>query len=283
VVRRRLLVLSTIALVLCGCGGSGSSAAFTPATRPAPRPHPNTLRLLQLNVREGATNGRATAVAALIKDVKPDVATLDEVAYRNIFDHIASMTGMYGYWVRANDVFSVGILSRVPLHNCAPYRQKPIQHAAYSCRVRLGKQSWWIFGAHLAPGAGAEQRRAQEAAIVITEMNLHRGLPVVLAGDLNSHAPGDPDAMATTLVVPELLGAGYVDAFRELHPVAQDPGLTISAPPYGSWEARVDYVFHSKLARATSARVISSVPGHRWPSDHAALLVSLAPVVRRAH
>jgi endonuclease/exonuclease/phosphatase family metal-dependent hydrolase len=242
------------------------------------------LRLLQLNVREGATNGRATAVAALIKDLQPDVATLDEVAYRSIFDHIASVTGMYGYWARANDAFSVGILSRVPLHDCAPYRQKPIQHAAYSCRVRLGDQSWRIFGAHLACcGDGAERQRAQEAAILTTEMSRDRSLPVVLAGDLNSHAPGDPDQMRAMLVVPELIGAGFVDSFRELHPVAQDPGLTITAPPYGNWEARIDYVFHSKLARATSARVISSVRGHRWPSDHAALLVTLAPNLRRAH
>jgi hypothetical protein len=56
--------------------------------------------------------------------------------------------------------------------------------------------------------------------------------------------------------------------------------LTISAPPYGTWEARIDYVFHSKLARAKSARVIRSVPGYTWPSDHGALLVTLAPLRR---
>jgi endonuclease/exonuclease/phosphatase family metal-dependent hydrolase len=82
------------------------------------------------------------------------------------------------------------------------------------------------------------------------------------------------------LVIPELLGAGYIDSYREQHPLAQNPGLTITPPPYGNWEARIDYVFHSKLARAKSATVISSVPGHPWPSDHAALLVTLAPLER---
>lgn len=231
---------------------------------------------------QGATNGRAAAVAALIKDLKPDVVTLDEVNVHSVFDHIASVTGMYGYWARANDAYSVGILSRVPLHNCTPYRQTPIQHAAYSCRVKLGNQNWWVFGAHLAAGSGAERQRAQEAAIVISKMNLHRRVPVVLAGDLNSHTPGDPDPPPTMLVIPELLQAGYIDSFRELHTLAQNPGLTISAPPYGNWEARIDYVFHSKLARATSARVIRTVPGYQWPSDHAALLVTLAPLRRHS-
>ena len=84
------------------------------------------------------------------------------------------------------------------------------------------------------------------------------------------------------LVIPEILQAGYIDSFRQLHPlVGQSPGFTIAASPYGTWEARIDYVFHSNLARATSARVIRSVPGYTWPSDHGALLVTLAPTRRR--
>ena len=284
VVGRRLLVLGVVAILLCGCaGGSGVSATFTPAKRPqGPRPHRKTLRLLQLNVLQGATDGRATAVAALIKNLKPDVATLDEVNVHSIFDHIASVTGMYGYWVQANDAYSVGILSRVPLRNCTPYRQAPIKHAAYSCRVKLGHQNWWIFGGHLTPGSAAEQQRVQEAAIVISKMNLHRRLPVVLAGDLNSHTPDEPDPAPSMLVIPELLRAGYIDSFRELHSLAENPGFTISAPPYGNWEARIDYVFHSPLARAKSARVIGRVPGYQWPSDHAALLVTLAALRRHS-
>lgn len=280
---RRLLVMGVAAVLLCGCGGgSGISATFVPAKRPTSPPRRNTLRLLQWNVLQGATGGRATAVAALIRDLKPDVVTLDEVNDQSIFDQIASTTGMYGYWVQANDAYSVGILSRVPLHNCTPYRQAPIQHAAYSCRVKLGNQGWWIFGGHLAPGNSQEARRAQEAALLISKMNLHRRRPVVLAGDLNSHTPGEPDPLPTMLVIPELLQAGYIDSFRQLHPLAQNPGFTISAPPHGNWEARIDYVFHSKLARAKSAKVITNVPGYQWPSDHAALLVTLAPLRRHS-
>lgn len=274
-----MVVWSLVAVTLGGVvAGSGLSATFRAADHARRVPHRHTLRLLQFNVMQGATGGRAAAVAALIKHVRPDVATLDEVNVRKIFLRIASLTGMYGYWVRANDAYSVGILSRVPLHDCQPYRQPPIRHAAYSCRVRLGGRNWWIFGAHLY--CCDETVRSQEAALLIEEMSLHRGRRVVLAGDLNAHTPGDPDPPASMLVIPELLGAGYVDSFRELHPVAQSPGVTVSAPPYGSWEARLDYVFHSALERTTSARVLSRVPGHQWPSDHAALLVTLRALGR---
>jgi endonuclease/exonuclease/phosphatase family metal-dependent hydrolase len=229
-----------------------------------------------LNVLQGATNGRARGVAALINDERPDVVTLDEVTVRRIFDEIAASTRMYGYWAQATDGYSIGILSRVPLHDCTTYRQAQVRHAAYSCLVKVGGRRWWIFGTHLACCGGLNQEtiRGQTISFLISKM-IHRRFPVVLAGDLNSHTPGERDAPPTMLVIPALLAAGFIDSFRELHTVAQDPGFTVTAPPYGTWDARLDYVFHSLGARTTSASVVSSVPGYRWPSDHGALLVTL--------
>jgi endonuclease/exonuclease/phosphatase family metal-dependent hydrolase len=278
VVCRGFSVWCVAVVLLGGCGGStGNSATFTPASHSPRRSHGQTLRLLQFNVMEGATGGRAAGVATLIERVRPDVATLDEVTSHTIFQHIAAVTHMYGYWVLADRGPSVGILSRVPLHDCTRYAA--IQHAAYSCRVKLGGRSWWVFGTHLVC-CHLESLRAQALGLLIPKMNVHHGSPVVLAGDLNSHSPGelDPDAPPNLLAIPELLRAGYIDSFRELHSVAQDPGFTVTAPPYGKWGARLDYVFHSRLARAKSAKVIRTVPGHQWPSDHAALLVTLAPI-----
>jgi endonuclease/exonuclease/phosphatase family metal-dependent hydrolase len=223
---------------------------------------------------QGANGGRAKAVSALIKQLRPDVATLDEVNVRSIFHHIVKVTGMYGYWVPGNDGYSVGVLSRFPLKDCSAYVQAPIRHAAYGCRISFRGTRWWIFGAHLY--AWSESVRAQETALLISRMKTHTHSPVVLAGDLNAHTPGDPDPPQRMLAIPELRQAGFVDAFRELHSLAQDPGLTITVPPYGNWEARIDYVFHSQRARAISARVVSRVHGYPWPSDHAALLVTLA-------
>jgi endonuclease/exonuclease/phosphatase (EEP) superfamily protein YafD len=247
------------------------------ATDPAvPRKPPSTsaLKLLQFNVLS-ATQGRDAGVAAVINASGADVVTLDEVAYKDIFDQIAARTHMYSVWVKSKDPFSVGILSRYPLSHCAPYVDPPMHHAAYGCRVTIHRKNWWIFGAHLSPYD--ENARLQEISYLLSQMQPHLARPVVLAGDFNTKTPGEtePGETKPLLVIPTLLKAGYVDSYRELIPLAQNPGFTISPPPWGHFEARLDYVFHSPEVRAVEARVLSSVPGYSWPSDHAALYVEL--------
>jgi endonuclease/exonuclease/phosphatase family metal-dependent hydrolase len=232
----------------------------------------STLNLLQFNVLEGATGSRTAPVIAAIKTSGADVVTLDEVKVKSVFDQMAQATGFYSMWVPGNDGYSVGILSRFPLRNCQPYVQSPIRHAAYGCRVQIGRKSWWIFGAHLY--CCDENVRAQEIAFLISEMKKHPRLPVVLAGDLNAQTPGENE-QKLLLVIPMLRTAGYIDSYRELRTAQQNPGFTITPAPYGQWERRIDYVFHSAAARAVAARVVSSVPGFTWPSDHAALHVKL--------
>lgn len=270
-VRRSLLILAAAAAA--GLGVGASTAAGT--KRPLPRV--STLRLLQFNVLS-ATQGRDAGVAAVIKGSGADVVTLDEVAYKDIFDKIAQETGLHSVWVRSRDVFSVGILSRYPIRDCTPYVDPPMHHAAYSCRIRVGMTDWWIFGAHLYPGT--EAQRAEEISFLLSRMEAHPRGRVVLAGDLNSQTPGENDE-TPLLVVPMIRAAGYVDSYREVYPNPQEaPGFTITPPPWGSWERRLDYVFHSRTIRAVAARVISSVPGYTWPSDHAALYVKLVSRVR---
>lgn len=225
---------------------------------------------------EGATGGRSAAVVAVIKASGADVVTLDEVNDKSIFGEIAAATRFHSVWVPGNDGYSVGILSRFPIRSCTQYLQPPIRHAAYGCRIAIGRTSWWIFGAHLY--GFDEVVASQETALLISEMMKHPRNPVVLAGDLNAQTPGESSARAARaglLVIPMLLKAGYIDSYRELRTAKQDPGFTITPPPYGQWERRLDYVFHSPAARAVAARVISSVAGFTWPSDHGALYVTL--------
>jgi endonuclease/exonuclease/phosphatase family metal-dependent hydrolase len=231
------------------------------------------LRLLQFNIMDGATEGRAAAVAAVIRASQADVVTLDEVNDEVAFKQIAAATGFRSRLVDAADGFNVAILSRFPIRQCRGYRQPPVRHAAYGCQIRVGSVDWWIFGAHLYPFD--ESVRATEIRFIIGQMKKRLPGPVVLAGDLNTDTPGETNGMGT-LVVPLLRAAGYVDAFRELHSWQQDHGFTADTPAYGSWEQRVDYVFHSRAARPVAARVISSHDGTPWPSDHAALFVVLA-------
>ena len=234
----------------------------------------STLKLLQLNVREGATDGRAAGVAAVIKASGADVVTLEEVTVKRIFQQIATEVGFHSYYVPGVAGYSVGLLSRFPIRRCFPYNAPPMQRAAFGCLVPVAGTNWWVFGAHLG-SASSDVTRTHEAALLIGQMQQQTTGPVVLAGDLNSQTPGENDK-TPLIIIPTLKGAGYIDSFREVHSsVAQNPGLTITAPPFGNWERRIDYVFHNRKARAISARVISSVQGFTWPSDHAALAVTL--------
>jgi endonuclease/exonuclease/phosphatase family metal-dependent hydrolase len=262
-------VLALAALVVAGAAASSAPGRVTAKPPPASK-----LKLLEFNVREGATGGRAAGVAAVIKASGADVVALEEVTVKSIFEQIAAAVGFRSYYVPGVAGYSVGILSRFPMRRCFGYNQAPLQRAAYGCRIPIAGTNWWVFGAHLGSGSN-EVARSKEAAFLLAQMNQHRTGPIVLAGDLNSQTPGENDR-APLIVVPMLKQSGYIDSYRELYPsVQQNPGLTITAPPYGTWERRIDYVFHNPKARATSARVISSVQGLTWPSDHGALAVTL--------
>jgi endonuclease/exonuclease/phosphatase family metal-dependent hydrolase len=258
-------------LVVAGC--AAATALHVGRASSAVPPAPSQLRLLQFNVRNGATDGRAAGVAAVIEASGADVVTLDEVNVKDIFKQIAAAVGFHSYYVPGNDGYSVGILSRFPIRRCFSYTEAPIQHAAYGCRIPIRGTNWWVFGAHLAC-CNQEAVRSQEAALLLAKMREHATSPVVLSGDLNSQTPGEND-QTPLLVIPLIKQAGYIDSFRELYTVQQNAGLTVTAPPFGSWERRLDYVFHNRLARAVSARVISAVTGYTWPSDHGALAVTL--------
>jgi endonuclease/exonuclease/phosphatase family metal-dependent hydrolase len=239
-----------------------------------PRPVHSTLSLLQLNVRGGATGGRAAGVIAVIKASHADVVTLEEVTVRSIFDQIAAAVGFHRYYVPGVGGWSVGLLSRFPIRACVPYNHPPMQRAAYGCAIRIARTTWWVFGAHLGSGY-ADTTRTEQAALLLHQMRRHTTGPVVLAGDLNSQTPGENDK-TPLIIIPKIKSAGYTDSYREMHPsIEQDPGLTITTPPFGTLERRLDYVFHNERARALSASVISSVRGSTWPSDHAALAVTL--------
>lgn len=259
------IVISLVGDILAVAPASGASAR-----RPA---RPSKLKIMQFNVLEGATGGRATAVAKVIKGSRADVITLDEANVQSIFQGLARATGFHSYYVQSRDGYNVGILSRYPIRRCYSYTAPPLHHGAYGCRISVAGTNWWVFGAHLCP-CSLESERAQEAALLISQMLLHPHDPVVLAGDLNSQSPGENDE-TPLLVIPMLKRAGFLDSYRELYRIDQASGFTVTSPPYGQWKRRIDYVFHSRNVRAVAARVISSVRGAAWPSDHAALAVVL--------
>jgi endonuclease/exonuclease/phosphatase family metal-dependent hydrolase len=116
---------------------------------------------------------------------------------------------------------------------------------------------------------------------VATLVRDRRGdLPGVLMGDLN--------AAESSAAIAALTGeAGFVDAFRTVHPEA--PGFTVWQPataPERRVFRRVDYVFlvpgRAFPGTVVDSRVVVDAPGRLadgsvlWPSDHYGVLADLA-------
>ncbi len=117
------------------------------------------------------------------------------------------------------------------------------------------------------------------------------GTPLIVAGDMNV-APADVDVydpaafVGSTHVTPEervaieaILGAGLVDAYRELHP--DEPGFTWWDYRQGHFHRklgmRIDLVLVSDRLRASVARcgIDRNYRKGPKPSDHAPLLLDL--------
>jgi exodeoxyribonuclease-3 len=147
-----------------------------------------------------------------------------------------------------------------------------------------------VFGVHLSAvhAAWTEQRRVFELRALLRSVDQHRDRFHVLAGDFNTIAPGDPFEVSELPMryrplmwlsggsvrwrtIQTVLDAGYVDAFKTLHP--QDPGLTLpSTDPH----IRLDYVFVPKAdaGRVQSCAVVRDA-GAVGASDHLPVVTNL--------
>ena len=224
-------------------------------------------RLLTYNIMRGG-HGRTDAIAAVINAHAPDLVLLQEATSPANVERIAELTGMAEG--RAFSRQSLGFLSRTPVSSCTWVRPRISRHAFVEIvpaddRIR-------VFGVHLSAvhAAWTEQRRVLELRALLRSVERHQDGFHVLAGDFNTIAPGD------TLVVEQLplrmrplmwlsggrvrwrtvqtvLDAGYVDAFRFMHP--DDPGLTL---PTSHPHVRLDYVFvpGRQVSRVAACHVV---------------------------
>ena len=108
-------------------------------------------------------------------------------------------------------------------------------------------------------------------------------LPIIMVGDFNSNGNQDPRVEDHTSTYPDLLAAGFRDAWAALN--AGDPGLTCChAPDLRNIEAelnrRLDLILLRGAISPISVKLIAAEPAARtpsgvWPSDHAGLLAKL--------
>jgi endonuclease/exonuclease/phosphatase family metal-dependent hydrolase len=134
-----------------------------------------------------------------------------------------------------------------------------------------------VASAHLESGnvAGFDQLRALQVQELIASLDPAR--PAVLLGDLND-TPGSP-------MYQVLAGAGFSDAWLELHPRLSGNTcchLTDLSNRFPNLIQRIDYVFTRGLGRAEGElagkmKLLGDAPSDRikglgiWPSDHAGL------------
>ena len=150
---------------------------------------------------------------------------------------------------------SLAFMSRVPVAYHAWHKPRVSRHAFLE--IAPAATSWRVFGVHLSAvhAAWTERRRVFELNALLREVAKHQAGPHVLAGDFNTVAPGDlldmrnlPHRLRALVwlsgghirwkTIATVLGAGYIDAFRRLHP--SDPGNTLPTPdPH----VRLDYAF----------------------------------------
>ena len=227
-----------------------------------------TFRLLTYNIQQGG-GARIDRIAQVINACAPDLVLLQEATDPGNVTRLAAATGMADS--RAFVKQSLGFMSRVPVLSSQWIRPRISRHAFLEV-VPAGDRIR-IFGVHLSAvhAAWTEQRRVFELRALLRSVDQHRDRFHVLAGDFNTIAPGDPFEVSQLPMryrplmwlsggsvrwrtIQTVLDAGYVDAFKSLHPT--EPGLTL---PSLNPHVRLDFVFvpRSQAGRVRTCNVVT--------------------------
>lgn len=249
-------------------------------------PHDGALRLVSYNIQRGGA-GRDEAIAALLRDIQPDIVILQEASRPEIVERLARDANMTQWGARRGH--SLAFLSRREVADASWHRPRLSRHAFLE--LVPSDDSWRIFGVHLSAvhAAWTERRRLFELRALLASVARHQHGPHALVGDFNTLAPGELldvrllPARLRALVwlsggrvrwrtIQAVLDAGYRDGFRHLHP--DRVGNTF---PTWNPHVRLDYLFvpHAFAERVTRCEVLDG-PRVRAASDHFPLLAELA-------
>ena len=244
------------------------------------------LRLLSYNIRFGG-RGREAQLAAVIRQVAPDLVVFQEAIDPRVIEAIAEATGS-PFWA-ARPAHSIGYVSRVEIAHHEWHYPPGAKHSFLEI-VPAGSQAR-IFGLHLSAifSKWSERRRAREIRALLAGISQHQQGLHLLAGDFNALAPGElldtrrmprwiralvwlsgRDIARETIQV--MLDAGYLDCFRLLHPGAQ----RYSFP---TWDAhlRLDYFFVPARyrERVKTCEIIDQPAAVASASDHFPVLAEV--------
>jgi exodeoxyribonuclease-3 len=245
------------------------------------------VRLLSYNIQRGG-RGRTAEIVRVLAACSPDVVVLQEATRPDIVETLAREAG-FAFW-GARRGRSLAFLSRIPVahHDW----RKPFWSRHAFLEIELVGSGLRIFGVHLSAvhAAWTERRRRVEtrallAAIAEREPGFH-----LLVGDFNTLAPGEwlevkrlPHRLRALVwlsggrvrwrTIANVMQAGYVDAYRLLHP-PEDPGFTF---PVWDPHVRLDFLFlpGRYAGRLRSCEVVTTVGETRAASDHLPIVADL--------
>jgi len=238
----------------------------------------NPLRLLSYNIQRGGA-GREEALLAVIRPCDPDIVVLQEATEPAVIEHLSRQSDLQ-YWA-AMPKLSLGFISRLPIEHHQWHRPRFSRHAFLEI-VPKG-MAIRVFGVHLSAvfAAWTERRRMFELRSLLHAIKRHQDGLHALVGDFNTVTPGEllnfrtlPQKVRATVwlsggeirwrTIQIVRDAGYVDAFRALHP--KDPGLTL---PTTAPQVRLDYLFvpSQHLDRVTACAVVRTEAAQQ-ASDH---------------
>lgn len=243
------------------------------------------LRLLSYNIRHGGV-GREQALAAVIREVAPDLVILQEATHPPVVQRLARDIGMAQWGSQHGE--SLGFLSREPVSEAKWVRPRLSRHAFLEI-VPAGTL-WRLFGVHLSAvhAAWTEGRRVYELRALLRAVAHHQQGPHALVGDFNTLAPGElldvsklPRRLRALVwlsggkirwrTIQTILGAGYVDTFKQCQPDAV-------GDTFPTWDPhlRLDYIFlPAGFARDIRSCAVVRTPAARGASDHYPILTEL--------
>ena len=241
------------------------------------------LTVLSYNIREGGQD-RLAQIAAVIRGQQPDAVALLEADNGACARWLADELGLALVYGEANNRHGIAWLSRLPIVRSENHRSRLLAKTLLEIEVPLAADSVGLFATHL--GSRHDLPRAvTELPVILDVMRRRRDRPHLLVGDFNALAPGDPVGVppagierrgeavdgAPRPALPLLPAAGYVDAYRVLHP--EEPGYTYTAEV--PW-LRLDYAFLCpRLAgRLLACDVVTGLEAAQ-ASDHLPLRVEL--------
>ncbi len=231
------------------------------------------LKILSYNILE---TGARPEWKDVIKEENPDIAILIETglwvggddpdlqAIVNEFNQY--FTNEEPYQVEATQIDKTStagetILSRYPIVSFTEFKYAPLDdgtmtrlhHSVFDAVVEIAEFDVHFIGVHLACCESGLNKRIEDMEAIINYMDSLGNVPIVFAGDFNSHSPEDVGDLAPnegnlgTEPIEMLINKSHphastihawYDAYRILNPT--DPGYTYVDNIY---QSRIDYIF----------------------------------------